>query len=99
MLEGSYCKKCGKEFFPTSMHAYKDRSGYYCSWTCFSHRESKKKGIYAFKIECYDLNGNFIDIYDSAEIAAEIHDASGRDIQKACRNGTPYKDHLWRYKK
>lgn len=99
MLEGSYCEKCGKEFFPTPMHAYKDRSGYYCSWTCFNHREIKKKGIYAFKVECYDLEGNFIDIYDSADIAAEALGFDKWHIQKACRDGMPYKKYIWRYKK
>lgn len=99
MLEGSYCKTCGKEFFPTPLHVYKDTRGVYCCWTCYNHRASKKKGIYAYRVERYDLEGNFLDIYDSADIAAEAFGIIGRYIQKACREGTPYGGYLWKYAK
>ena len=99
MLQGSLCKTCGKEFFPTPMHVYKDYSGQYCCWTCFSRRTTKKKGIHAFKIERYDLDGIFLDIHDSADIAAEIFDLGSREIQRACRDGTPYGGYLWKYEK
>lgn len=37
------CCKCGKSLIPTYSWAYKVRKGdkirYYCTWTCFNHRE------------------------------------------------------------
>ena len=39
------CKKCRKSFIPAPLHKYKDGSKYYCSWTCYLHRndpEAKK---------------------------------------------------------
>lgn len=39
------CKKCGKIFVPAPLHRYRDeRSGYYCSWTCYNHRKDPKTG-------------------------------------------------------
>ena len=99
MLEGSYCKTCGKEFFPTPLHVYKDTRGVYCCWTCFNHRTSKKKGIYAYKIECYDLDGNFLDIYDSADAVAELLGFDKWHVQAACRSGKEYRGYLWKYEK
>lgn len=32
------CKKCGKNFVIAVEHRYKDGSKYYCSWTCYNHR-------------------------------------------------------------
>lgn len=32
------CKKCGKIFIPAPMHIYKQGSKWYCSWTCYNHR-------------------------------------------------------------
>lgn len=37
------CGKCGKTFVPTYSWVYKetrkDKTQYYCTWTCFNHRE------------------------------------------------------------
>ena len=41
-----HCKKCGKEIFITLQWAYKERSKYYCSWTCFNRREKPTKKPY-----------------------------------------------------
>lgn len=48
MKENNYirtaiCKKCGKEFIPAPLHIYKAGSKYYCSWTCYNHREDEPK--------------------------------------------------------
>lgn len=40
------CRKCGKFFIPAPEHIYRKGSKYYCSWTCYLHRddwEVKKK--------------------------------------------------------
>ena len=39
------CKKCGKIFIPAPLHVYKDRSKYYCSWTCYLHRKDKEAKV------------------------------------------------------
>ncbi len=36
------CKKCGKIFIPAPLHKYKDGSKYYCSWTCYLHRNDQE---------------------------------------------------------
>ena len=41
-----HCKKCGKNFIPAPEHIYRKGSLFYCSWTCYLHRddwEVKKK--------------------------------------------------------
>jgi hypothetical protein len=40
-LKMKHCKKCGKEFLPAPLHIYKTNSKYYCSWTCYNHRDDK----------------------------------------------------------
>ena len=41
-MTAHYCKKCGKEFYPTYQWRYQKRGAYYCSWTCFNHRDDDK---------------------------------------------------------
>ena len=42
-----HCKKCGKLFIPAPEHIYRKGNVFYCSWTCYLHRddnlEVKKK--------------------------------------------------------
>ena len=38
-----YCKKCGKEIFPTPGWVYKRDSKYYCSWKCYRSESPIKK--------------------------------------------------------
>ena len=35
------CVKCGKKFVPAPYHVYKTWKGYYCSWSCYNHRNDK----------------------------------------------------------
>lgn len=35
------CPKCGKIFCPAPYHRFKANHKFYCSWTCYSHREEK----------------------------------------------------------
>ena len=32
------CRKCGKHFIAAPEHIYRKGSSYYCSWTCYLHR-------------------------------------------------------------
>lgn len=36
------CKKCGKNFIPAIEHIYRQGSKYYCSWTCYNHRNDEE---------------------------------------------------------
>lgn len=40
-FETRKCKRCGKKFIPAPLHAYKEGSKYYCSWTCYNHRKDR----------------------------------------------------------
>lgn len=42
ILPEKKCKKCGKLFIAAPEHIYRDgrnRSRWYCSWTCYLHRQ------------------------------------------------------------
>lgn len=96
-LEPSYCKKCGKEFYPTPMHVYRDSTGTYCCWTCFSHRRKKKPASNAKKVEQY-LDDEPWKTFSSATEAAKYIGGLPAGIRKACLTGTKYKCFFWRYK-
>lgn len=36
------CRKCGKNFIPAPYHRYRDHRFWYCSWTCYLHRNDKE---------------------------------------------------------
>ena len=36
------CRKCGKKFIPAPEHRYREYSKFYCSWTCYNHRNDKE---------------------------------------------------------
>ena len=42
ILPEKKCKKCGKKFIPAPQHIYKENSKYFCSWTCYLHRNDKE---------------------------------------------------------
>ena len=37
------CPRCKKIFCPAAYHVYRDKKGYYCSWTCYNHKDDKNK--------------------------------------------------------
>lgn len=37
------CAKCGKEFISAPYHIYKKGDKWYCSWTCYNHRNDPKE--------------------------------------------------------
>jgi hypothetical protein len=42
-LNEKKCKKCGRTFIAAAYHVYKIGSKWYCSWTCYNHRNDKKE--------------------------------------------------------
>lgn len=40
-----YCKKCGKEIYPTYGWVYRRNDKYYCSWKCFNHTSKPKPKV------------------------------------------------------
>lgn len=95
MFEGAYCEKCGKEFFPTSMHVYKDYKGMYCSWSCYTHRKDNLRYTRK-KVEALE-NGEVVAAYPSAKFAAEAVGCREETIRDACRKGSKCKGYHWRY--
>lgn len=35
------CAKCGKRFIAQCEHIFKKNTNWYCSWTCYNHRDDK----------------------------------------------------------
>lgn len=97
-LEGTICPKCGKEFFPTPEHVYKENRLRWCSWSCFSRRKEKKRKQYKI-VEQYTLEGVFIRDFDSANQAAEYMGCATQTIRNACTGivGSARK-FIWKYK-
>lgn len=36
------CKKCGKTFIAAPEHQYRFEGSWFCSWTCYLHRNDDK---------------------------------------------------------
>lgn len=93
-----YCAKCGKEFYPTPMHRYKDgRRRRYCCWTCFNHRNDGRKTHWT-PVECLYPSGELVKTFQSATKAAEWLGGNPSLIKEACMKDTEYKGYLWRFK-
>lgn len=95
-MEERFCKKCGKIFIPAPYHIYRDQNGFYCTWTCYNHRETVKK---TKSIATYTKNGELLRVYNSASQAAEYLGVSVWDIYDACKNGNIFLDCYWKYEK
>lgn len=48
-MKTAICEKCGKEFFPTPYHRFRDGGKYYCKWTCYNHRNDSTKEETAYE--------------------------------------------------
>lgn len=96
----AYCRKCGKEFFPTPEHVYRSGSKLYCCWTCFNHRNDNKKRRPAKQVEWRTMDGYLLNTFQSAADAAASIEGNfqAKTIRTACRLGTPYKGYRWNYK-
>lgn len=109
MLHEKHCRKCGKEIYVTPGWAYKDPSGYYCSWKCFNHRfdgadgkSIKAKMHQPRRIEQLSLDGELIRTFDNAYDAALEVDGLFQSIYTICglyKKGIKkkYKKYYWRY--
>ena len=92
------CKTCGKMFIPAPQHTLVDDRGYYCKPTCFLNRDRKGvRGKKSQKVIMCDLNGKELRVFRSASNAAESYIGYVKSIREACREGTPYLGHLWKY--
>ena len=95
------CAKCDKEFYPYPEHIYRVGRRWYCSWTCFSHRNetnnatgrpTKRKAV-----EQYTLDGEFIREFKSANEAAEYIGCNPETVRNWCK-GKANKSFIWKYK-
>ena len=94
------CPKCKKLFIPAPLHRYRDEKGFYCSWTCYNHRDQKNtlRGKKPQKVIMCDRTGAEIQVFQSALKASEITGYDYKSIQYACQNSTTHHGYLWRYK-
>lgn len=42
LIKEKKCAKCGKNFIVAIEHRYKEHGKFYCSWTCYNHRNDDK---------------------------------------------------------
>ena len=95
----SKCPKCGKNFIHAPQHVFKDDKGFYCSWTCFFHRnDGKKKNLTHKMVEVYDEDGELLRRFKSANDASDLLGFPVQGIADACRLGRKYQGFLWKYK-
>ncbi len=113
------CESCGKKFMPAVYHQYVDytssemghksfghkrRKKYFCSYTCFIHREEQVGSRGGKRIQVYDLNGKFIREFRDAQEASMWLSGTGcpidnRMIQRCCRGEIKrYKQYIFKYK-
>lgn len=107
MFKSVICEKCGKSFIPTYEWVYKDNEKYYCSWTCYNHRNDFKKdqpnknaaNIHTKRVEQYTLDGQLIAVFDSAQSAAEAVGCGKTDqIRNVCNGrADTCKGFVWKY--
>lgn len=100
MFIESKCLKCGRIFVPAPYHVYKNDKGYFCSWTCYNHRNdgviSKRK---MRKVEQYSIDGKFIREFNGITQAAQFVGANTNTIKKACQKPMGMcRKSLWKYK-
>lgn len=102
-IESCKCRRCGKEYFPTPMHAYKDDKGSYCSWTCFNHRFDNKKDVRPIEMLDYaDIYGKRLVVKKTFNSIAEALSYVGGTptaLRRAVKEERTYKHFMWRYKK
>lgn len=91
------CPKCGKNFIPAPMHVYKDNGKVYCSWTCYNHRNDAKLLRKAKAVVQYTKQGEYINTFPNANIAAMQTNCIACHIREACRLHKSYKGYIWRY--
>ena len=89
------CPICRRHFVRAPKHLYKDGKNYFCSWTCYMHRNDEMKRR---AVEQYTKYGTSVHVFKTIEDAADIIGGNVQEIDRACINCTFYKGYLWRYK-
>lgn len=100
------CVKCGR--IKRSIHSfddwvYRDGKGFYCTWTCYNHRNDEKPNVQtqhqkSIPIVQYDKSGNVVKTFNSIVEAANHTNCTAKTISRACKTHKPCKGYLWRYK-
>ena len=93
------CSKCGKNFVPAAQHLYRDEENFYCSWTCFNHKDDRVHTKKLKPVEMLSTSGILIKEFASVKEAAQKTDFEMEKIQQACKVGGYYFGYVWRYKK
>ena len=97
-MKEACCPKCGKVFLPAPMHIYRDRYGFYCSWTCYNHRkDGVPKRTRSRKVDQCNRKGEVITVFQNAKQAADAILGSEKLIRNACKESLIYRGCIWRY--
>lgn len=88
------CAKCKKIFCPAALHVFVEYEKFYCSWTCFNHRNDGKGKR---RVLMLSEDGEILKVFDNTTKAAIHMDTQAKYIQKACREQARFKGYLWRY--
>ena len=92
------CPKCGKIFVPAPQHIFRDRYGFYCSWTCYNHRkEGRQKRSRSHGVDQCNRKGELITVFKDAKAAADAIFGSEKIIRRACAESILYRGYIWRY--
>lgn len=88
------CPECGKIFFPTN-----DRQKF-CGASCRGRANQKKRAVthdarIKYRVEQYDMDGNFIEAYNSLNKAARAMNTYGAAIRNAAQKGEPLCGYKW----
>ena len=99
MIVEMFCSKCGKNFIPAPEHLYRDRRGWYCSYTCWIHSDDgKKQGKPPKMVAQCTPDGEVVRIHASSQAAADfVNYLNGRTITNAIRSKKLCKGYLWKY--
>lgn len=92
------CPYCGKEFFPTANHIYKDKNtnAEYCCWTCFNHRYDDLND--RRPIEMLNFDGKVMKTFNSVAEALLYAGGTPKGLLNAVGNEIGYRRFKWRYK-
>lgn len=93
------CRKCGKKFIPAVEHVYRDYRGFYCSWTCYNHKDDGKAKAKNRRVELWNMSGSeVLRVFKNAEDASRETGYDAEDIREACRTGEAYRGFVWMYR-
>lgn len=93
------CKKCGKVFITAPYHIYKDYRGFFCSWTCYLHKDDNKGKRKNKRVELWNESGDeVLRVFKNAEDASRETGYSAEEIRQACHNGEVYRGFVWMYR-